>query len=133
MPVFDTEPLLIFYLDEEGADVVEKELKKVKAGKNRGLLNVVNMTEFYYVIYRRDPSAAEREVKDLKSWGVETVPIGDDEIWREAGRIKGEHAVPLGDAFSSATANVKGEKLLVGEDEDFKGIDVKLIRCATSE
>jgi len=48
--VFDTEALLIFYLGEEGAAVVEDLLKRIQNKEIKGFLNVVNLTEFYYIL-----------------------------------------------------------------------------------
>jgi predicted nucleic acid-binding protein len=48
MVVFDTEALLIFYLGEEGAEVVEDILRKIKTKAERGYLNIINFTEFYF-------------------------------------------------------------------------------------
>ena len=48
MVVFDTEALLIFYLGEEGADVVEDLLIRIQNKETKGFLNIVNLTEFYY-------------------------------------------------------------------------------------
>ena len=55
MIVLDTESLLIFYLGEVGADVVEDLLKKVLRGDIKGYLNVINLTEFYYILCNYSP------------------------------------------------------------------------------
>ncbi|KXA94745.1 hypothetical protein AKJ65_03515 [candidate division MSBL1 archaeon SCGC-AAA259E19] len=127
MPVFDTEPLLTFYLDERGADKVEEELRKIKRGENDGYLNVVNLTEFYYIFSRRDREITEEKVRNLKSYGVEIVPVKDDELWIEAAKIKNVGGISLADAFAAATARVKGERLIVGYDEDFEGLGIPLV------
>ncbi|MHA1595838.1 MAG: PIN domain-containing protein [Candidatus Baldrarchaeia archaeon] len=126
--VFDTEAILAFYLGEEGGDVVRDYLKRVQAEEIEGYFNIVNLTEFYYILYRRDPKIAEEKEKELRLFGVTIVPIEDDEIWREAGKIKGKHALSLADAFAAATAKVLGGKLLTGSDEEFEGLDLEVIR-----
>jgi len=128
MVVFDTEALLIFYLGEEGAAVVEDLLKRIQNKELKGFLNVVNLTEFYYILYRRNPAVAEEKVKHLRAYGLEIVPVMDDGIWREAGKIKGEHGVPLADAFALATALVKKDKLVIGKDKDFKEVRVNVVK-----
>lgn len=127
MPVFDTEALLIFYLGEKGSDVVEDLLEKIQGRETKGFLNVVNLTEFYYILYRKDPAIADEKVGNLRAYGLKIVPVADDRIWREAGRIKGEHAISFADAFAAATAVVKGDKLVVGRDKDFEKVGVPLI------
>lgn len=128
MVVFDTEALLIFYLGEEGAEVVEDLLRRIQNKETKGFLNIVNLTEFYYILYRRDAAIAEEKVRNLRAYGMEIVPITDNAIWRETGKIKGEHAISLADAFAVATAIAKKDKLVVGRDEDFKKVNVPQIK-----
>ncbi|GAH84062.1 unnamed protein product, partial [marine sediment metagenome] len=89
---------------------------------------IVNLTEFYYILYRRDAAIAEEKVRNLRAYGMEIVPITDNAIWRETGKIKGEHAISLADAFAVATAIAKKDKLVVGRDEDFKKVNVPQIK-----
>ncbi|HJH26905.1 MAG: type II toxin-antitoxin system VapC family toxin [Methanophagales archaeon] len=128
MVVFDTEALLIFYLGEEGADMVEDLLRRIQNKELKGFLNIVNLTEFYYILYRRDAAIAEEKERNLRAYGIEIVPLMDNAIWREAGRIKGEHAISLADAFAVATAISKKDKLVVGRDEEFKKVSVPQIK-----
>ncbi len=128
MVAFDTEALLIFYLGEEGADIVEDLLRRIQNKEIKGFLNIVNLTEFYYILYRRDTAVAEEKVRNLRAYRMEIVPITDNAIWREAGKIKGVHTISLADAFAVATAIAKKDRLVVGRDEDFKKVDVPLIK-----
>jgi len=128
MVVFDTEALLIFYLGEEGAEVVEDLLRRIQNKELKGFLSITNLTEFYYILYRRDAAIAEEKVRNLRAYGIEIVPLMDNAIWREAGRIKGEHAISLADAFAVATAIAKKDKLVVGRDDDFKKVNVPQIK-----
>ena len=128
MVVFDTEALLIFYLNEDGADVVESLLEKIFSKKINGFINIINLTEFYYIVYRMSPEKAEEKVRNLKAYGLEVVPLTYDTIWKEAGKIKGRHAISLADAFAVATALFKNDKLVVGRDTDFERLGVQLIK-----
>lgn len=128
MVVFDTEALLIFYLGEEGADIVADLLRRIQNKELKGFLNIVNLTEFYYILYRRDAAIAEEKERNLRAYGIEIVPLIDNAVWREAGRIKGEHAISLADAFAVATAISKKDKLVVGRDEEFKKVSVPQIK-----
>ncbi len=128
MVAFDTEALLIFYLGEEGADIVEDLLRRIQNKEIKGFLNIVNLTEFYYILYRRDAAIAEEKARNLRAYGMEIVPLMDNAIWREAGKIKGEHAISLADAFAVATAIAKKDKLVVGRDEDLKKVNVLQIK-----
>jgi len=75
-----------------------------------------------------EPAIAEEKVRNLRAYGIEIVPIIDNGIWKEAGKIKGKHTISLADAFAAATAMVKKNKLVVGRDENFKSVSIPLIK-----
>lgn len=130
--VFDTEALLIFYLDERGADKVKELLEKTQNGEVLGYLNIVNLTEFDYILQRRhDPGLAQEKERSLRAFGLEIVPVLDDDLWRVAADIKAEHPLSLADSFAAATAKIKKAKLAAGSDQEYKGVDVQLIRLRT--
>lgn len=107
--------------------MVEDLLIRIQNKTIKGFLNIVNLTEFYFILYRRDVAIAEEKVRNLRAYGIEIVPAGNA-IWREAGKIKGHHTISLADAFAVATAIAKKDKLVVGQDEDFKKVDIPLIK-----
>ncbi len=128
--VFDTEALLIFYLGEKGAEQVKTYLEKIQDKEIEGLLNIVNLTELYYILYRKSPKVAEEKEANLRAYGIRIIPVSDSKLWKEAGKIKGEHAMSLADAFAVATAKVEKAKLVTGGDEEFNKLklNVNLIR-----
>jgi len=126
--VLDTEGLLIFYLDEPGAATLERYLEKIQTGELTGYLNVVNLAEFYYILYRRDPKLADEKEKSLRSYGLRIVPVADDRLWREASLIKAKHALSLADAFAAATAKIMKASLVTRRDEEFKETGVSLVK-----
>lgn len=128
--VFDTEALLAFYLGEPSGKEVEKRLVKMSKGELRGYLSIVNLTELYYILYRRSPDLAEEKERNLRGYGLEIVPVDDNGLWKEAAKTKGVHSLSLADAFAVATAKVKGANLLVGRDSEFDGIDVAIERAS---
>ncbi len=125
--VFDTEALLIFYLDEPGASKVQGFLEKMQRDEIAGFLNIVNLTEFTYILHRRDPDVALEKERNLRTFGLEIVPVLDDELWRLAANLKAKHAVSLADAFAAATAKVRGAKLVTGRDREYKSIGVPVV------
>ena len=126
--VFDIEALLIFYLDEPGSAMVQEYLEKIQKGETSGYLNVVNLSEFHYILYRRDPELAENKEKNLRAFGLQIVPVLDDELWRVAANIKAKHALSLADAFAAATAKIKRARLATGRDEEYKSVGIPLVR-----
>jgi len=128
--VFDTEALLAFYLGEPSGKEVERRLVKITKGEIRGYLNIINLTELYYILYRRSPDIAEEKERNLRGYGLEIVPVDDNRLWKEAAKTKGKHALSLADAFAIATAKVKKANLLLGRDTEFNGIDVTIERIS---
>ncbi|MBD3206904.1 PIN domain-containing protein, partial [Candidatus Bathyarchaeota archaeon] len=86
--VFDTEALLSFYLGEPGGSTVQERLEEVVRGETKGYLNIVNLTELYYILYRKNPSLAEDKERNLRGYGLEIVPVEYDGLWREAAETK---------------------------------------------
>ena len=125
---FDSEAILAFYLDEEGAEVVEGCLEKVQSGAAEGCINVINLTEIYYILSRVSPELAEEKQKNLRLYGLKVVPVEDDSLWREAAQVKAKHSLSLADAFAVATAEVFKSKLVVGSDKEFKELNIQLLR-----
>ena len=128
--VFDTETLLAFYLGEPAGKEVERRLVETMKGETKGYLNIVNLTELYYILHRKNPEIAEEKERNIRGYGVEIVPVKDNEIWREAAKTKGKHALSLADAFAVATAKVKKANLLVGRDTEFDGMDISIERIS---
>ena len=126
--VFDTEALLAFYLGEPTGKDVERRLVETMKGEIKSYLNIVNLTELYYILYRKNPEIAEEKERNLRGYGMEIVPVEDNELWREAAKTKGKHALSLADAFAVATAKVKTATLLVGSDPEFDGLDISIER-----
>lgn len=126
--VFDTEALLAYYLGESGGEKVLKLLNQVYKKKIKGYINIVNLTEFYYILYRKSPEIAKEKERNLRSFGLKIVSLIDDTLWREAAKIKGECPVSLADAFAAATAKIHKAKLATGRDIEFQKINIPLIR-----
>jgi predicted nucleic acid-binding protein len=124
--VFDTEALLAFYLGEPEGKDVEIRLTKIMKGEMKGYLNIVNLTELYYILYRRSPSLAEEKERNLRGYGVKIVPISDNGLWKEAAKMKGKHTLSIADAFAAATAKMEKTKLLTGRDAEFQDVDISI-------
>lgn len=125
--LFDTRALLIFYLGELGSEKGQVYLERIQGGGTVGYLNVVNLTELSYMLYRRDPELAEEKEKNLRALGLEIVPVLDDELWRTAANIKAKHALSLADVFAAATAKIKRARLATGRDEEHKSVGISLV------
>ena len=125
---FDSEAILAFYLGEAGAEIVRDSLEKVQSGAAEGYINMLNLTEIYYILCRVDPELAEEKQRNLRLYGLKVIPIEDDDLWREAARIKSRHTLSLADAFAAATAKILKSKLMVGSDKEFRELNIQLLK-----
>ena len=125
---FDSEAILAFYLGEEGGEFVRDSLGKVQNGDAEGYINILNLTEIYYILFRVDPELAEEKQRNLRLYGLKVIPVEDDSLWREAARIKGRYALSLADAFAVATAKSFESKLVVGSDKEFREVNIQLLK-----
>lgn len=99
-------------------------LKSVKSGFDEGYMSLINLTEFYYILYRKSPKVAEEKLKNLLSFGIKPVDVKN--TWKKSAEIKAEHGIPLADCFAAATALKLKATLVIGEDGDFKGLKIKM-------
>ena len=125
---FDSEAILAFYLDEEGAEIVGDCLEKVQSGAAEGCINVINLTEIYYILNRVSPELAEEKQRNLRLYGLKVVPVEDDGLWREAAKVKAKRPLSLADAFAVATAEAFKSKLVVGRDREFRELNIQFLR-----
>jgi len=125
---FDSEAILAFYLGEAGAEIVRDSLEKVQSGAAEGYINVLNLTEIYYILCRVDPALAEEKQRNLRLYGLKVIPIEDNDLWREAARIKSKHSLSLADAFAVATAQTLKSQLIVGSDKEFRELNIQLLK-----
>lgn len=118
--VFDAEPLIAYFLDEDGAEVVEQHLERVRDGAT-GLISAVNITEVLYITAgERTMEMAEVCIKAIRQFGIEVVEcIG---VWETAGNIKYDYQTSLADAYAVATVDDRGGTLIVGADDDYDDI-----------
>ena len=125
---FDTEPIVAFFFGEPAAKPVIGLLEKIQTNDLVGYMNILNLTEVYYSIARRDPKAAEDKLKSLRAYGLKVVPVTDNGLWREAALIKNKYRLSLGDSFAVATAKAFKSKLVIGNDKELRNLDVPLLR-----
>lgn len=125
---FDSEPLLAFFLGEVGGEIVSGCLTKIQNKEIEGFISVINLTEVYYILYRLNPLKADEACRALSHIGMRVLAVEDDELWRNAAKIKAHHSLSLADAFAVATAEKQESMLVVGNDREFDGLTLKFLK-----
>jgi predicted nucleic acid-binding protein len=75
-----------------------------------------------------NPVLADENCRALSSLGLTVLPVENDDLWRNAAKIKAQHPMSLADAFAVTTAQAYKTKLVVGSDREFRGANKNLLR-----
>jgi predicted nucleic acid-binding protein len=125
---FDTEPIVAFFLGEPEAKQVIDLLEKIQSNDIEGTINIINLTEVYYTIARKDQKVAEEKIKVLRFYGLKVIPIEDNGLWSQAALIKNKYSLSMGDCFAVATAQAYESKLVVGSDKELNNLEIPLMK-----
>lgn len=118
--VFDTEPLVAYFCNELGSDVVEQYVDAVE-GTSDGYISAINLAEVHYIVRAIDgKDRADTVVEVLEESGIHRVDT--EQTWSAAADFKYRYSPALGDAFALGTAAHVDGALLVGADDDYDGI-----------
>lgn len=129
---FDSEAILAFYLGEKGGEVTQSLLEQIKSGEAEGNISIINLTEIYYILARVDPNLPKSIEKKLRLMGLKVIPVEDnDDLWRNAAKIKAKHRLSLADAFAAATAEKQKTTLIIGTDKEFDELNIKTLKIRT--
>ena len=83
--VFDTEPLIAYFFDEDGSDAVERHLRNVRDGAT-GAMSVVNLSEVLYIAANeQDWEMGETCVRSIRQFGIEIIESMN--TWRMASMV----------------------------------------------
>ena len=125
---FDSEPIIAYFLGEPGGKIVRDYLTKILKKEIAGFISVINLAEVYYILYRMNPPLAEESCRVLNQFGLTVMPIEDDDLMRNAAKIKATHSLSLADAFAVATAEKQKSTLVIGSDKEFNGLTTNLFK-----
>jgi len=128
--VFDTEPLVAYFCNEPGSDIVETYLEAVE-GASDGYISAVNLAEVHYVVRAIDSEERADAVVDiLEESGIRR--LDTDQTWSAAAEFKFRYSPALGDAFALGAAATVDGMLLLGADDDYDDVtDVQITRFRT--
>lgn len=128
--IFDTEPLVAYFCNEPGSDIVETYLDAVE-GAADGYISAINLAEIHYIVRAIDgEDRADAVIEILEESGIRRVDT--EQTWPIAADFKFRYSPALGDAFALATAADVDGTLLVGADDDYDDVtDVEIVRFRT--
>jgi predicted nucleic acid-binding protein len=124
--VLDACALIAFLQDEPGAEKTAAALISAREQEATVYMNVVNLLEVYYDIYRStDKAKADEELVMIKKLPIEIETEISDNIFTEAGRLKASYKISLADSIALAQALATGGELMTADHHEFDAIEGK--------
>jgi predicted nucleic acid-binding protein len=121
---FDACALIALLNEEEGADIVESLINRAIAGEISLSISIINLTEVYYgYIAALGKERADDYLERILSYPIKVINVIADEVFREAGRLKGVYGIPLGDSYACATAWAANAALVTSDHHDLEIIE----------
>ena len=124
---FDSEPLIAYFLGEGTAKQIVPLLQGVLNGETVAYVNIMNLSEIYYILHRINPTIVDSKIELLQNYGINIVPVTDNGLWKTAAKIKSSHSLSLADAYAVATAMETNSTLVIGRDKEFNKVDIEKI------
>jgi len=115
--VLDSDAVMAYTQAEPGGPRVRDLVRCAQRGEVALHISVVNVTEVFYLVWRRQsPLAARRAVDGLPQLAILVHEAALDDCLA-AGALKAQYPVSLGDAFAAALAIRLDATLLTGDPE----------------
>ncbi len=103
--------------EKPAADKVRQMLEDAERGRLQLRMNIVNVGEVFYLVYRRrGPAMARALLAQFKTMPLAILPA-PNKLVMEASEIKGRYPVSYADAFAVATAIREHARLVTGDPE----------------
>ena len=115
--VLDAYALMVFFHDEQGADIVEDLLLDAQDGNKTLLLSVINLGEIWYSISRtHSPDIADGYIEEIKAMPISIIDA-DWENSRQAAFYKARGNISYADCFAAALAKLNDAEVVTGDKE----------------
>jgi predicted nucleic acid-binding protein len=122
--VLDACALIAFLNNESGKDVVKDILLSTLDNDTSVMINVINLLEVYYDIYRR--CGEEAAIDFLGTIGETPVIINQKisaDVFKMAGRLKAVYKISIADSIALAETAISGGSLLTSDHHEFEVVE----------
>jgi predicted nucleic acid-binding protein len=87
-------------------------------------MNKVNLLEVYYgIINTYGQDMADAMMRRIGLLPIEVIAELNDDVFREAGRIKSKYKIPLGDSLAAAECIIGKGTLVTSDHNDFEKVE----------
>jgi len=122
--ILDACALIAILNDEEGSQRVDYIFQEAEDKKCLVYMNKLNLFEVYYTISKRiDVKRAEEVLSELIDTPLIIIDRLEDDVFKEAGRLKTKYKISLADSIALAEAKVKEAQLVTSDHHEFDIID----------
>jgi predicted nucleic acid-binding protein len=122
--VLDACAMIALLREENGSDVVESMFVKALEGNATILMNKLNLLEVYYDTFRLyNKETADELLDNVPNLPIQIITDLNDDVFKEAGRLKCTYKISLADSVALAEASISGGSLLTSDHHEFDVID----------
>ena len=122
--VFDSCAVIAFLDNEIGDDNVEGIIRRAITNDCVIYINKLNLLEIYYGVYRDDgKEKAEATLARILNLPLKVIDKLDDDVFKEAGRLKAKYKISLADSIALAEAKIREAQLVTCDHHEFDIID----------
>jgi len=116
--ILDACALIALLAGEHGAENVKKIIQCAIEEKVIVKINQINLLEVYYHVCNvYNQEEANKVIAKIRKFPIEIIVGLDENVFREAGRIKSQYKIPLGDSIVVAEC-IAGKGTLVTSDRN---------------
>ena len=116
--ILDACALIALLAGEKGAENVKKIIQDAIDGQIIVKINKINLLEVYYHICKvYNQEEANKVINKIEEFPIEIINGLDGNVFREAGRIKANYKISLGDSIVVAEC-INNDGILITSDHD---------------
>jgi PIN domain nuclease of toxin-antitoxin system len=122
--VLDACALLAVLNKENGAEPVEDIIGRAGTGSARVSMNIVNLLEVYYGVFRKGgKKIADEMLLMVDASPIEVVGTISGDVLKEAGRLKASYKISVADSMALAEASVSDGILVTSDHHELNAVE----------
>jgi predicted nucleic acid-binding protein len=122
--ILDACGLIAFLGDEPGSRVIETLLRRALIKDCEIYMNIINLLEVYYGIYREDGKDKADEIYNkVVNLPITIIDRLTEEHIKESGRLKASYKISLADSIVLAYGRLNNAKIITSDHHEFDIID----------
>jgi predicted nucleic acid-binding protein len=118
--------LIALLAGEPRAEIVKEIIQTAIDGDIIVKINQINLLEVYYKLCNvYDLNEAKKAIEKINEFPIENIIGLKKDVFNEAGRIKSEYKIPIGDSIAAAECIICNGILVTSDHNDFEKVEKK--------